>query len=333
MHNRRDNPRRRTRHPDAFRARQGAARARRRADARCARCARSPASRPTPLCIVVGHQAREVEALARAAIPNANLAFAMQSEQRGTGHAARCGMAALPRDFAGDVLITYGDLPMLSPATLTAFRAAHRAAASRFRSSRVTLADPGVVRTRDSRCAWRGDCHRRSARRSARAARHQRNQYRRLLRRCGFFARGARCARPNNVQGEYYLTDIVGLARGRGMRILGWRAADAAEFAGINSREELASMEAEIRDATNRKLMAAGVTFIDPATAYIAEQRGNRRRHRHRSQRADSRARVKSDAASASRAPHGSRMSLSAIDATSSWACAPRNATSAPIPT
>ena len=48
------------------------------------------------------------------------------AEQRGTGHAARCGMTAVPRDFAGDILITYGDLPMLSPATLAAFRAAHR---------------------------------------------------------------------------------------------------------------------------------------------------------------------------------------------------------------
>src|ERR1700733_1093239 len=68
---------------------------------------------PTPLCVVVGHQAREVEAAARAAVfgasadaPNAaTLAFAHQPQQRGTGHAARCGMAALPRDFAGDVLI------------------------------------------------------------------------------------------------------------------------------------------------------------------------------------------------------------------------------------
>src|SRR5208283_273468 len=69
---------------------------------------------------------------------------------------------------------------------------------------------------------------------------------------------------PNNVQGEYYLTDIIAIARAHGTGILGWRAKDATEFAGINSREELATMEAEIRDKTNRALMASGVTFIDP---------------------------------------------------------------------
>ena len=85
-----------------------------------------------------------------------------------------------------------------------------------------------------------------------------------------FYAQALEELAPNNAQGEYYLTDIIAIARARGMRILGWRASDAAEFAGINSREELATMEADIRDKTNRTLMAAGVTFIDPATAYIS---------------------------------------------------------------
>ena len=78
--------------------------------------------------------------------------------------------------------------------------------------------------------------------------------------------------RPNNAQGEYYLTDMVAIARQRRACRRGWCAPDAAEFAGINSREELAQMEAEIRAAVNRKLMAAGVTIVDPATAYIGEQ-------------------------------------------------------------
>src|SRR5580692_7495912 len=86
---------------------------------------------PTPLCIVVGHQASEVEALARAAFPTStNLRFTLQPQQRGTGHAARCGMTEVLRSFAGDILISYGDLPMLSPATLEAFRVAHRTSAS-----------------------------------------------------------------------------------------------------------------------------------------------------------------------------------------------------------
>jgi bifunctional UDP-N-acetylglucosamine pyrophosphorylase / glucosamine-1-phosphate N-acetyltransferase len=225
---------------------------------------------PTPLCVVVGHQAREVEAAARAGFPHANLQFALQKEQRGTGHAARCGMAVLPRDFAGDILVTYGDLPMLSPATLQAFRAAHRAAASRLKFITANIEEPGsygrVIRDEHGEV---------TAIIEARDASPEQLAINEIN--TGVYLVDATLLRealdelaPNNVQGEYYLTDIVGIAKGRGMRILGWRAADAAEFAGINSREELASMEAEIRNATNRKLMAAGVTFIDPATAYIA---------------------------------------------------------------
>jgi bifunctional UDP-N-acetylglucosamine pyrophosphorylase/glucosamine-1-phosphate N-acetyltransferase len=75
--------------------------------------------------------------------------------------------------------------------------------------------------------------------------------------------------RNNNVQHEFYLTDIVAIVRSHGRSVIAWCATDAAEFAGINSREDLALMEMQIRDEVNRRLMAAGVTLIDPATAYI----------------------------------------------------------------
>ena len=78
--------------------------------------------------------------------------------------------------------------------------------------------------------------------------------------------------RPNNAQGEYYLTDLVTIARRNGLAVQAWCAPEAAEFAGINSLKELAEMEAEIRAAVNRRLMEAGVTIVDPATAYIGEQ-------------------------------------------------------------
>ena len=64
---------------------------------------------------------------------------------------------------------------------------------------------------------------------------------------------------------------------------------DAAEFAGINSREELARMETQIRDEINRHLMAAGVTLVDPATAYIGPEVEIGTRYHDRAQRADPR--------------------------------------------
>ncbi len=226
---------------------------------------------PTPLCVVVGHQAREVEALARATFPaGANLEFALQPQQRGTGHAARCGMTALPRDFAGDIIITYGDLPMLSPATLAAFRAAHRAIASRLSFISANVADAGVYGrvTRDASGEVTAIVEARDAT-PAQLALTEINTGVYLVD-AAFLRQALEALSPENAQGEYYLTDIIAIARARGMRVLGWRASDAAEFAGINSREELATMEADIRDKVNRALMAAGVTFIDPATAYIS---------------------------------------------------------------
>jgi bifunctional UDP-N-acetylglucosamine pyrophosphorylase/glucosamine-1-phosphate N-acetyltransferase len=230
---------------------------------------------PAPLCVVVGHQAREVEALARASFSTgatpAFLAFAFQAEQRGTGHAARCGMTAISRDFAGDILITYGDLPMLSPTTLTKFRDAHRAANSHLSFITVTLDDPAAYGrvVRDSAGEVAAIVEARDAT-SAQLAVNEINTGVYLVD-ATFLRQALEELSPQNAQGEYYLTDIIAIARARGMRILGWRADDATEFAGINSREELASMEADLRDKTNRALMASGVTFIDPATAYIAE--------------------------------------------------------------
>jgi bifunctional UDP-N-acetylglucosamine pyrophosphorylase/glucosamine-1-phosphate N-acetyltransferase len=226
---------------------------------------------PTPLCVVVGHQAREVEALARASFPaGANLQFALQPQQRGTGHAARCGMTAIPRDFAGDVIVTCGDLPMLSPATLQAFRASHRAAASRLSFISAKLEDPSAYGR-----AIRDAAGEVTAIVEAKDASAEQLGITEIN--TGVYLVDAAILRaaldelaPNNAQGEYYLTDIIAIARARGMRILGWRASDATEFAGINSREELATMEADIRDKVNRALMASGVTFIDPATAYIS---------------------------------------------------------------
>src|SRR3984957_15123405 len=67
-----------------------------------------------PIVIVVGHQAREVEAAGNFS----NARFALQEPQRGTGDAARCALDQLPPNFTGDVLITYGDMPAIKSSTL-----------------------------------------------------------------------------------------------------------------------------------------------------------------------------------------------------------------------
>lgn len=227
---------------------------------------------PRPLILVVGHQAREVEAVARQRLPQTDLRFAKQAQQRGTGDAARCAVDSLPADFAGHVLIGYGDMPMLKPATLRAFIAEHHKRGAELTFISVKLQDAGgygrVVRDRDGKVARIVEA--RDATNDERAINEINTG---IYIAQGAFLRAALARiRPDNTQHEYYLTDIVAIARQSGVSVDAWLACEAGEFAGVNSREELAEMEAQVRTEINRSLMAAGVTIIDPATAYIGAE-------------------------------------------------------------
>jgi len=222
-----------------------------------------------PVVIVVGHQADLVrEAVARA-YPGREVIFALQAVQRGTGDAARCGMAAMPQEFGGDVLITYGDVPTLSAATLAELLYHHRAGAAALSLITLELDDPASYGRviRDSGGGVNAIVEARDAVGEQRAVREIN---------AGVYAAGASFLRQGlsaigraNAQGEFYLTDLVAIARERGLAIGGFRAARPQEFVGINSLEELAQVNAEIRKTVNRRLMAAGVTLVDPDTAYI----------------------------------------------------------------
>src|SRR5439155_11962930 len=97
-----------------------------------------------PVILVVGHQAAEVEAAARRACPSLPLKFALQPRQQGTGHAARCGLEKLDRGFRGDVLLGYGDLPMLRAETLADFLRWHRARVGVLSFISLELEDPSA---------------------------------------------------------------------------------------------------------------------------------------------------------------------------------------------
>ncbi len=225
-----------------------------------------------PVVVVVGHQAREVETALSARFGRDQLAFALQEPQRGTGDAARVALAAIPEGFAGDVLITYGDMPMVSAATLDKFRAAHRKSGAKLSFISIKLADPkayGRV-VRDDNGGVAGIVEYRDANEVERAINEINTGF--YLVDAAFLRAALGELKPNNAQNEYYLTDLVAIARRQGLGVAAWIANDPAEFVGINSRMELAEMEATIRESTCRKLMDAGVTFIDPASAFISEE-------------------------------------------------------------
>ena len=223
---------------------------------------------PDPIVIVVGHQAREVEA----AINFPHARFALQQSQRGTGDAARCALGQLPANFTGDVLITYGDMPAIKSLTLRAFLDAHRKRGAKLSFISIVLDDPAaygrVIRDADGKIDKIVEF--RDASPTERTIKEINTGF--YLVDSALLRSALAELKPGNAQDEYYLTDIVAMARERREKVEAWVAANPAEFAGINSREELANMESDIRIAVNRKLMASGVTLVDPPTAYISEQ-------------------------------------------------------------
>ena len=216
-----------------------------------------------PIVVVVGYQA---EAVRQACAPFA-VRCAVQAQQKGTGDAARAAAAELP-DFHGDLLILNGDLPFLRPATLTALVAAHRQAGAAVSLVTATVAEPtGLGRIiRDTHGAVARIVEERDAGAAERAIREINVGV--YCAAADFLFDALAHLRPLNAQGELYLTDIIAAAVAQGLPI-GDAAALPHEADQISSRADLADREKTMRDEINRKWMAAGVTFEDPATAYI----------------------------------------------------------------
>lgn len=187
--------------------------------------------------LVVGAGREQIEA----AFPD--LPRAVQHEQLGTAHAVRAAQEALGR-FDGTVLILYGDVPLISPATMTALCAAVTGETAiavlgfwpedtRAYGRLVTDDEGGLLRIVEHADA--SDEERRIGFCNSGVMAVRGDLLFALLARVG-------CA---NAKGEYYLTDIVALARGDGHRVATVEAPEL-EVTGVNSREELAALEARL---------------------------------------------------------------------------------------
>ncbi len=222
---------------------------------------------PDRVALVVGHQADAVRAAA-ADSRLRDLRVVLQAEQRGTGHAVQCAAEAFA-GFAGDVLILYGDVPFIQPATLQAILDTHRAENADLTLLTICFEDPtgyGRIR-RNPEGQVIGIVEERDATEAERAITEVNP---------GFYAVRAEVLFPllaelraDNAQGELYLTDLIALAVRDGRRVRAVRTDSRAEMAGVNTRAELAGMEATLRTSLVERWMAAGVTFEDPATAYL----------------------------------------------------------------
>lgn len=211
---------------------------------------------PQSLQVVIGHGAEAVRE--RLAAPDLN--FVLQAEQLGTGHAVA---QALPALSADRVLILYGDVPLIAAETLQRLLAL--VSDQQLGLLTVQLADPTgygrIVRGAD------GQVEAIVEHKDANAAQRAISEGN-----TGILAvPGKRLAdwlgrlSNSNAQGEYYLTDVIAMAVADGLVVATEQASDEMEVLGANDRIQLSQLERHYQYRAGRRLMAQGVTLIDPA--------------------------------------------------------------------
>lgn len=207
------------------------------------------------ICIVYGHGGEKVPA----AFAEETVRWALQAEQLGTGHAAQQAMAGTPD--AHRVLILFGDVPLLKPSTLAGMLDACGDDEvgvltvdmdNPFGYGRIIRENGNVVRNVEQKDA---------------------SETEQLIREINTGVLCAPAARLKpwldrlqnaNAQGEYYLTDVIGMAAAAGVFIRGVKAEDWKEVMGINDRKQLAAAERVLQRRLVDELMTQGVSFADP---------------------------------------------------------------------
>ena len=211
---------------------------------------------PQGIHVVIGHGADAV----RERLAADDLNFVLQDKQLGTGHAVA---QAVPGLSADNVLILYGDVPLIEVATLQ--RLLQKVSANQLGLLTVNLADPtGYGRiVRDADGQVQAIVEHKDASDAQKAIKEGNT---------GILAvPGKRLAdwlarlSNDNAQGEYYLTDVIAMAVGDGLVVATETAQDPMEVQGANDRRQLAELERHYQLREGRRLMALGVTLRDPA--------------------------------------------------------------------
>ncbi len=210
------------------------------------------------IVVVVGP---EMDAVRREAAPHISM---VQQERRGTAHAA---LVAAPQFGDGEVAVLYADNPLIRPETLRSLlerRAAGDAALALLAFRPPDPARYGRVIARDGYVEriveWADAAEAERAATLCNAGA--------LCAASADMARWLGAVRADNAKGEYYLTDVVALARAEGGRVAAVEA-PADELAGINSRAELAAAEAVVQSWLRAAAMDAGVTMTDPGSVFL----------------------------------------------------------------
>lgn len=216
--------------------------------------------------VIVGHGAEAVQAYL-----GAKAEYVLQEQQLGTGHAVRQAKELLGGE-KGTTIVICGDTPLVLPETLEGMMALHeeRQAAATILTAvmeqpagygRIIRGEDGGVR----KIVEQKDCS------------PEEDQVREIntgtycFDNAKLFAALERVTN-SNAQGEYYLTDVIGILREQNETILAYQTTEEAESIGINDRLALSEAESLMRQRIARRHMLGGVTIIDPASTYIGAE-------------------------------------------------------------
>jgi bifunctional UDP-N-acetylglucosamine pyrophosphorylase / glucosamine-1-phosphate N-acetyltransferase len=221
---------------------------------------------PEHVVVVVGHMRDQVEAHLAEIAPH--VLIAVQDQQLGTGHAVEVALGQLA-DLNGDVIVTMGDVPMLTGDTLAALLAEHRAHQAVVTVLTAEVPDPtGYGRIiRDANGMVSGIIEHRDAD----DVQRQINEIN-----SGIYVFDGAALRaalteltPTNDQGELYLSDVPALVRRAGKPVAALLIDDLWQTEGVNDRIQLSQLNAEVNRRILQRWMREGVTVIDPATTWV----------------------------------------------------------------
>jgi bifunctional UDP-N-acetylglucosamine pyrophosphorylase/glucosamine-1-phosphate N-acetyltransferase len=214
--------------------------------------------------VVIGHGKDVVESY----VQRRGLVTVLQQEQKGTGHAVACCRDHL-QDFSGDALIVCGDTPLLTVSTLSGFLELHRRHHSHISVLSAVAENPvGYGRiVRDEAGRFLAIVEEKDASASLKKIREINTGI--YLVAVPLLFELLEHVRADNVQKEYYLTDIVGLGLASGLAVNAFCEVSFEEAFGINSRMELSRAERLLLERLRQEWMSKGVTFELADSIYL----------------------------------------------------------------
>lgn len=216
-------------------------------------------------CVIVGHKAEAVQA-----VLGESCQFALQAEQKGTGHAVMQA-ADFIRDGGGTVVILCGDAPLVSADMLRSAIAAHDAGGCSATVITAVLEDASgygrIVRNSDGSVKKIVE-HKDATEEERKIGEVNTGMF---VFESGALLEALSELTPANAQNEYYLTDTLEILAGKGKRIGGYVMDNADEARGINDRVQLSQAEKIMQERINAGHMRNGVTMILPETIIIED--------------------------------------------------------------